>query len=73
MGKLDDGRNDEIWFTTDSVLNFAQLAVRACQRAQGDKNKPMREAWVRLCGTYLSRGGVLAKPEVRKVCSLHVC
>jgi hypothetical protein len=27
----------------------------------------MREAWVRLCGTYLSKGGVLANPEVRKV------
>lgn len=27
----------------------------------------MREAWVRLCGTYQSKGGVIAKPEVRKV------
>ncbi|KAL4248705.1 GET4 family protein [Abortiporus biennis] len=61
------GGADEIVFTTDSLLNFTQLAVRACQRAQGDKNKVMREAWVRLCGTYQSKGGLLAKPEVRKV------
>lgn len=27
----------------------------------------MRESWVRLCGTYQSRGGILAQPEVRKV------
>lgn len=67
VGKPADGRTDEIFFTTDSILNFAQLAVRACQRAQGDRNKPMREAWVRLCGTYQSKGGVIAKPEVRKV------
>ncbi len=32
----------------------------------------MREAWVRLCGTYQSKGGVIAKPEVRKARSLHV-
>ena len=54
-------------FTTVSELNFAQLAVRACQRAQGDKNKAMREAWVRLCGTYQSKGGPIAHREVRKV------
>ncbi|KDQ59139.1 hypothetical protein JAAARDRAFT_33871 [Jaapia argillacea MUCL 33604] len=56
---------DEIIVTSDSNLNFAQLAVRACQRAQGEKNKTMRESWVRLCGTYQSRGGVLAQREVR--------
>jgi golgi to ER traffic protein 4 len=49
------------------VINFAQLAVLTCQRAQGERNKVMRESWVRLCGTYQSRGGVLAQPEVRKV------
>jgi len=26
----------------------------------------VREAWVRLCGTYQSKGGVLASAEVRK-------
>lgn len=46
-------------------MNFAQLAVRTCQRAQGAQNKAMREAWVRLCGTYQSRGGLLATGEVR--------
>lgn len=57
----------EVVLTSDSVLNFVQLAVPTCQRAQGDRNKPVREAWVRLAGTYLSKGGVLAQPEVRKV------
>ncbi|KAH8118144.1 hypothetical protein DFH11DRAFT_1504154 [Phellopilus nigrolimitatus] len=56
--------SDEIVFTSDQVLNFLQLAVRTCQRAQG--NKKAQEAWVRLCGTYLSRGGVLATTDVRK-------
>jgi len=58
---------DEIVVTTESVLNFLQLAVRACQRSQGDRNKPIRESWIRLCGTYQSKGGLLAKPEVRRV------
>lgn len=62
------GSSDEVIFTKDSVVNFAQIAVLTCQRAQGDKNKVMRESWVRLCGTYQSRGGVLASPEVRNVC-----
>ncbi|KAK7690948.1 hypothetical protein QCA50_006051 [Cerrena zonata] len=69
VGKPQGDRTDEIILTTDSVLNWAQLAVRTCQRAQGDKNKAMREAWVRLCGTYQSKGGLLAKPDVRKVLS----
>jgi len=49
------------------AVNFAQIAVWTCQRAQGDKSKVMRESWIRLCGTYQSRGGLLATPEVRKV------
>lgn len=53
--------------TTDSILNFCQLAVLTCQRASGDKNKAVRESWVRLCGTYQSKGGVLAQVEVRRV------
>jgi len=61
-----EGQADEIVFTTDSVLNFAQLAVLTCQRAQGAQNKAMREAWVRLCGTYQSKGGLMATTEVRK-------
>lgn len=67
VGKPEDGVTDEITFTNDSILNFSQLAVRTCQRAQGDKNKAIREAWVRLCGTYQSKGGILAKPEMRRV------
>lgn len=63
--------SSEVVLTTDNVLNFCQLAVLACQRANAEKNKIMRESWVRLCGTYQSRGGVLASKEVRSV-SLHV-
>ncbi|KAH9850297.1 hypothetical protein C2E23DRAFT_835943 [Lenzites betulinus] len=66
VGEPTEGETDEIVFTTDSTLNFAQLAVRVCQRAQGDKNKAIREAWVRLCGTYQSKGGLVANREVRK-------
>ena len=67
VGKPGEGDQDEIIFTTEPTVNFAQLAVRACQRAQGDRNKTMREAWVRLCGTYQSKGGLIAHREVRKV------
>lgn len=62
------GTSDEIIVTSDRVLNFAQVAVRLCQRAQGDKNKLMRESWVRLCGTYQSGCNALATKEIRKVC-----
>ncbi|KAH7928121.1 hypothetical protein BV22DRAFT_1031119 [Leucogyrophana mollusca] len=60
-----DAPTSEMTYTTDSLLNFCQLAVFTCQRAHGDKSKIMRESWVRLCGTYQSRGGLLAKGEVR--------
>ncbi|KAH9838439.1 uncharacterized protein C8Q71DRAFT_751202 [Rhodofomes roseus] len=66
IGNSKEAQTDEIIFTTDSVLNFAQLAVRTCQRAQGAQNKAMREAWVRLCGTYQSKGGLMATKEIRK-------
>ncbi|KAJ7746269.1 hypothetical protein B0H16DRAFT_1663815 [Mycena metata] len=56
----------EIILVKDQVVNFAQLAVLTCQRAQGDRNKAVRESWVRLCGTYQSRGGLLATIEVRQ-------
>ncbi|GJJ08722.1 hypothetical protein Clacol_002941 [Clathrus columnatus] len=58
--------SDEIYVTTDQVLNFLQLAIRTCQRAQGDKNKTIREAWVRLCGSYQSKGGLMSEPVMRK-------
>ncbi|KAF8512503.1 hypothetical protein JB92DRAFT_3083319 [Gautieria morchelliformis] len=61
--------SDEILFTKDQVLNFLQLAIRTCQRAQGEKNKTVREAWVRLCGTYQSKGGLMASPPMRKALS----
>lgn len=63
--------SSEVVLTADNALNFCQLAVLACQRANAEKNKIMRETWVRLCGTYQSKGGVLASKEVRSV-SLRV-
>ncbi|KAJ7352280.1 hypothetical protein DFH08DRAFT_858438 [Mycena albidolilacea] len=56
----------EVVLVKDQIVNFAQLAVLTCQRAQGERNKAVRESWVRLCGTYQSRGGLLATPEVRQ-------
>ncbi|KZT07615.1 DUF410-domain-containing protein [Laetiporus sulphureus 93-53] len=66
VGNTKDGQVDELIFTTEPVMNFAQLAVRTCQRAQGAQNKAIREAWVRLCGTYQSRSSLIASKEVRK-------
>lgn len=57
----------EVTFTTDPLLNFCQLAILTCQRANREKNQVIRESWVRLCGTYQSKGGVLATKEVRAV------
>ncbi|KAG6369692.1 hypothetical protein JVT61DRAFT_14120 [Boletus reticuloceps] len=59
--------SSEVVLTTDNALNFCQLAVLACQRGNAEKNKVMRESWIRLCGTYQSRGGILATNEVRSV------
>ncbi|KAF7375287.1 hypothetical protein MSAN_00415500 [Mycena sanguinolenta] len=59
----------EVILVKDQVVNFAQLAVLTCQRAQGERNKAVRESWVRLCGTYQSKGGLLATPEVRQALS----
>lgn len=70
---LSIGSGDGIIVTSDPVLNFAQVAVRLCQRAQGDKNKLMRESWVRFCGTYQSRSGILATKEIRKVGQFRHC
>ncbi|CAK5269420.1 unnamed protein product [Mycena citricolor] len=56
----------QVYLVTDPVCNFAQLAVLACQRAQGERNKAARESWVRLCGTYQARRGIMASPEVRQ-------
>ena len=71
VGKAHNSQPDEIVLTKDPIVNWAQLAVRTCQRAQGEKNKAMREAWVRLCGTYQSKGGLLASKEVRKVSTVY--
>jgi len=61
------GEKDEVTMTKDSLVNFAQMAVLTCQRAQGAQNKVMRESWVRLCGTYQGKIGLLATPEMRAV------
>ena len=61
--------SDEIIPTTDHILNFLQLAIRACQRgAIGlPQSKQVQEVWVRLCGSYQSRRGVLTQPHYREV------
>ena len=64
------GDKDEVTMTKDSLVNFAQMAVLTCQRAQGAQNKVMRESWVRLCGTYQGKIGLLATPEMRAVRNL---
>ncbi|KAK7032748.1 hypothetical protein R3P38DRAFT_3312881 [Favolaschia claudopus] len=46
----------EVILVQDGVVNFAQLAVLTCQRAQGERNKAVRESWE----------GLLATPEVRQ-------
>ncbi|KAF9532683.1 hypothetical protein CPB83DRAFT_807138 [Crepidotus variabilis] len=63
------GEKDEVIMTKDSLINFAQIAVLTCQRAQGDQNKVMRESWVRLCGTYQGKIALLGTPEVRSCLS----
>ncbi|KAJ3516513.1 hypothetical protein NLJ89_g1075 [Agrocybe chaxingu] len=60
------GDKDEVVMTKDSLVNFCQIAVLTCQRAQGDQNKVMRESWIRLCGTYQGKVGLLATPEMRR-------
>lgn len=61
------GEKNEVIMTKDSLVNFAQMAILTCQRAQGDQNKVMRESWIRLCGTYQGRVPQLATPEMRSV------
>jgi len=61
------GQEDEVTMTKDSLVNFSQMAVLTCQRAQGDQSKVMRESWVRLSGTYQSKVGLLSTPGMRKV------
>ncbi|KAG8892602.1 hypothetical protein FRB99_002590, partial [Tulasnella sp. 403] len=51
------GDGDEIWATNNHTLNFLQMAVRICQRANPEAaSKEARNMWVRLCGRYA--GGV---------------
>ena len=66
------GEKDKVIMTKDSLLNFAQMAILTCQRAQGDQNKVMRESWVRLCGTYQGKVAQLATPEMRTVSVVYL-
>jgi hypothetical protein len=61
------GQQDEVVMTKDPLINFSQMAVLTCQRAQGDQSKVMRESWVRLSATYQGRIGLLSTPGMRKV------
>ncbi|CAG7854194.1 SubName: Full=Uncharacterized protein {ECO:0000313/EMBL:CCA70416.1} [Serendipita indica DSM 11827] len=61
---------DEVYLTTEPTLNFLQLAIRTCQRAKSSSNlqqaKQAQEMWVRLCGSYQSRRGLVAQPVYRE-------
>lgn len=63
------GNVDEVYLTTDTTLNFLQLAVRTCQRAKNPapQGRQVQEMWVRLCGSYQSRRGLVAHPVYRQV------
>jgi hypothetical protein len=55
--------------TADPLLNFAQLVVFTCERAQGGAAREPREAWMRLCATYQAlsvTSDLLTHPEVHK-------
>lgn len=65
----DSSTIDEIYATTDTTLNFLQLAIRICQRAKNPppQGKQAQELWVRLCGSYQSRRGLVSQPVYREV------
>ncbi|KIM31594.1 hypothetical protein M408DRAFT_64328 [Serendipita vermifera MAFF 305830] len=62
---------DEVYLTTDLTLNFLQLAIRTCQRAKNaqPQGKQAQEMWVRLCGSYQSRRGLVAQGVYREALS----
>jgi hypothetical protein len=68
-GKGSGGAVDEVYLTTDTTLNFLQLVVRTCQRAKNPapQGRQVQEMWVRLCGSYQSRRGLVALPVYREV------
>jgi len=43
------GEKDEVVMTKDSLVNFAQMAVLTCQRAQGDQNQNFAQMAVLTC------------------------
>ncbi|KAG8948376.1 hypothetical protein FRC03_000731 [Tulasnella sp. 419] len=52
-----DTPGSEMWVTNNPTLNFLQLAIATCQRADPQANGgAARNAWVRLCSRYA--GGV---------------
>ncbi|KAF8311762.1 DUF410-domain-containing protein [Clavulina sp. PMI_390] len=60
---------DEIFVTTDGTLNFLQLAIRACQRGNGETSEQQRDArnaWVRLQNGYRNKSSILSKPSVQQ-------
>lgn len=61
---------DEVYPTTDPAFNFFQLAIRTCQRGNGmtlDQQRDARNAWVRLCGRYVTRGGLIGSEPMKEV------
>lgn len=66
-----DKNEDEIFVTENPVLNFLQLAIRACQRGNGESSEHQREArnaWVRLQSRYRPKDPLLSTPAVTQAC-----
>jgi len=76
-GEGGGGGVDEVFLTTDTTLNFLQLVIRTCQRAKNPapQGRQVQEMWVRLCGSYQSRRGLVAQPAYRGVrkCPFSPC
>ncbi|KAG8873394.1 hypothetical protein FRB98_009060 [Tulasnella sp. 332] len=63
------GAEDEIWTTNDHTLNFLQMAVRICQRADSEAAnfKDVRNVWVRLCSRYVGSVSGTSTPSSGKM------
>lgn len=63
---------DELFVTSNRTLNFLQLAVRACQRGNGDTSESEQEArkvWLRLVQQYRTgSNSIVSGPAMSQVC-----
>lgn len=57
------GTEDDVFVTSDYTVNFLQLAIRTCQRGNGetsDNQRDARNAWVRLQSRYRGKSSLLS-------------